>query len=135
MRTSLAAPTNAPHSIFGKKPLKKSGLNSASRSSIWTSLNINGKLLDVQFLTWQASRLWVIKRTMLDDDWGKTRQEGRLNRCHFFLITTFTFTLNSDDGSCAGRSTYRYQINERWSSYHASPFAVDSRARVSFQSP
>ena len=38
-------------SIFGKKPREKSGLNPASRSSIWMSLNVNGKLLEVQFVT------------------------------------------------------------------------------------
>ena len=62
--TCLAASTRAAHSILGRKPRRKSGLNSASCSSIWTSLNAKGKLLEVQFFTWHARRLWVIKRTM-----------------------------------------------------------------------
>lgn len=62
--TCLAASTNAFHSILGMKPFKNSGLNSASRNSIWTSLNSRGKLLEVQPFTWHASRLWVIRRTI-----------------------------------------------------------------------
>ena len=65
-RTSRAAPTNAGQSILGKKPLRKSGLNSASLSSIRTSLNSNGKLSDVQPLAWHARRLCVIRRTIVD---------------------------------------------------------------------
>jgi hypothetical protein len=46
--TCFAALTNAAHSIFGINPLKKSGLNSASRSSTCASFICSGKLLDVQ---------------------------------------------------------------------------------------
>lgn len=64
MRTCRAALTRACHSSFGMNVLTKSGLNSASRSSIWTSFNSRGKLLDVHPFAWQASRLCVIKRTI-----------------------------------------------------------------------
>jgi hypothetical protein len=40
-------------------------------------LNASGKLLDVQFLTWQASKLWVIRRTI---GVVMVREEGALKR-------------------------------------------------------
>lgn len=46
-------------------PRKKSGLNSASRSSTCTSLNWSGKLFEVQPFAWQASRLCVMSRTIV----------------------------------------------------------------------
>lgn len=64
-RTCFAAFTNAVHSNRDSIFRMKSGLNSASCSSTWTSWNTSGKLFVVHPLTWHASKLWVISRTMV----------------------------------------------------------------------
>lgn len=63
-RTSFAASTNAFHSTFGRNPLTKSALNSASRTSTVTSCSFRGKLFVLQPLAWHASKLCVISRTI-----------------------------------------------------------------------
>lgn len=65
IHTSFAVSTSAFHSSLGKKPFKKSALNSASRISTLTSLNCSGKLFVLQFFAWQARTLCVIRRTMM----------------------------------------------------------------------
>lgn len=64
--TDFAVSTSAFHSNLGMKPLKKSGLYSASRRSTRTSVKMSGKLFEVHPRTWQARRLWVISLTISD---------------------------------------------------------------------
>ncbi len=49
--TCLEALIKALHSILGINPRRNSGLKSASRISIWASLNAKGKLFDVHPFT------------------------------------------------------------------------------------
>lgn len=66
IETSWAVLTRAFHSILGRNVLMKSGLNSASLISSWTFWKIRGKLFVLQSFAWQARRLCVTKRTMLE---------------------------------------------------------------------
>ena len=81
-RTWRAASTRAGHSRRGRKPRRKSALNSASRSSTETSWKRRGKLLDVQPFAWHARRLCVMRRTMVvEKDERKARALLKVIRC------------------------------------------------------